>query len=378
MRKSDGAKSVSQTQTRSGWSFKVGVVSGIPIRIHATFFILLLWLVLGTEAGSPLIESIFVLTIFLCVLLHELGHALTAQRFNVETRDITLYPFGGIASIVTQPTPRAELVIALAGPLVNVVIALAIYPWIDLPDLSKPEEVSASLPVRLFLTNCALALFNMLPALPMDGGRVLRAILALRKVEHPTRIAARVSQVLCVLLAIAAIYLEQPMLFVIAIIVFLGAMQEQVRVETRLIAANLKISEAMIPRDKIESFTHGTTLLSGLNRALVSWQPLFPVISGDSLVGIVTRSDIIHHAALHEDDYISEIMDRSTPSIDINSSMVEAIEEMERSGAQVMIVTEAGRYVGLLSYDRLTDLLLMRDIRQKIPKEEDIEWQPPL
>ncbi len=369
---------MSQTHTRSGWSFQVGVVSGIPIRIHATFFILLLWLVLGTQAGSPFIEAIFVITIFLCVLLHELGHALTAKRCGVETRDITLYPFGGIASIVTQPTPRAELAIALAGPLVNVVIAAAIYPWITLPDISKPEEVSLSLPVRLFLTNVALAIFNMLPALPMDGGRVLRALLALLKVKHPTRIAARVSQGLCVLLAIAAIYFEQPMLFIISIIVFLGAMQEQVRVETRSIAAGLKVSEVMIARDAIESFPHGTTISAALKRALTSWQPLFPVISGDSLMGIVFRDDLLQHAAMHDEDYVGEVMNRSIPAIDIDKNVAEALEVMERSGSQVVTVTEAERYVGLLAYDRLTDLLLMREIRQKIPKEEDIEWQPPL
>lgn len=365
------------SEHRKGWSIQVGSIGQIPIRIHITFLVLLVWLVFGSTAESPLGEALFVISVFVCVLLHELSHALVAKRFGVLTRDITLYPFGGIASIVSQPTPKAEVGIALAGPLVNVVIAAALYPWITIPDLTNTENVQLSFLVRLFFTNAALAVFNLLPALPMDGGRVLRACLALCNVDKPTMIAARISQALCVVLAITGLYFEQPILFIIALIVFLGAMQEHIRAETRVIAKAFTIAEAMIPKERLESFPHGTTVSSALRTSLTSWQPLYPVINGDALLGIVLRDDILEHAATRSDDYIGEIMQRSIPEIDIAAPLADAFSRMETSAIPFLAVTREGQYAGILAYDRLADFLLMHELRHKMPKDEEIEWTNP-
>ncbi len=365
-------------QRRSQWSFNVGSVAQIPIRIHASFFILLIWLVFGSESPSPIAETFFVLIIFMCVLLHELGHALVAKGFGVQTRDIALYPFGGVAAIVQQPGPRAELAIALAGPAVNVAIALCLYPFITLPDLSRQEPLQISLLTRIFLSNVALVAFNMLPALPMDGGRVLRAALALLGAEHATAIAARVSQALCLLLAIVAMYFEQPMLFIISIIVFLGAMQEHVRAETKFVAATFVVNDAMIPRERVESFPHGTTVSSALRTALTSWQPIFPVLNNDTLMGIITRDDILSHSAHYPDEYIGEIMHRDVPTVEGSTLLSEAFGIMESNSTDVLVVTHEGRYIGLLAHDRLSEFLLMNEIRKKIPKDDDVEWQTPL
>jgi Zn-dependent protease len=247
-------------QRRKGWSIQVGTVGDIPIRIHVTFLALLVWLLFGTTNASALHETMFVVAVFVCVLLHELGHALTAKRFGVQTNDITLYPFGGVASITSEPGPKAELAIAIAGPIVNIIIAAVISAWITIPDLTKIADSQINIYVRLFYTNIALAVFNLLPALPMDGGRVLRACLVLCKVERSTMIAARISQGLCLVLAVSGLYLQQPMLFIIAILVFLGAMQEHIRVETKAMATAFSIDEAMIPKERLESFPHGTTI----------------------------------------------------------------------------------------------------------------------
>jgi Zn-dependent protease/CBS domain-containing protein len=365
-------------QRRSSWSLQVGTVAQIPIRIHLTFLLLLMWLVFGIETASPILEGAFVISIFLCVLLHELGHALVAKRFGVQTRDITLYPFGGVASISSQPSAKAELAIALAGPLVNVVIALAIYPWITIPDLSKPESVAVSFPLRLFLTNVGLAFFNLLPALPMDGGRVLRAILTLAGLKKPTTVAARVSQALCILLAIAALYTKQPMLFVIAFIVFFGAMQEQVRTETKTIAHAFTVADATIPRERLESFTHGTTVSKALKIALTSLQPLYPIIRGSELLGVIFREDILEHAATHADAYVGEIITRALPCIDEHASLDDALTALEQASVHVASVTRNGDYVGLLVYDRLADFLLLHEIRQNVSKDDDTEWSMPL
>jgi len=365
-------------QRRSSWSLEVGAVAQIPIRIHITFLLLLVWLVFGVNTPSPILEGLFVLSIFACVLLHELGHAIVAKRFGVQTRDITLYPFGGVASIGSQPSAKGELAIALAGPLVNILIALAIYPWITLPDLSHPESASITFPVRLFLTNVGLAIFNLLPALPMDGGRVLRAILTLVGLKRPTTVAARVSQVLCILLAIAALYTKQPMLFVIAFIVFFGAMQEQVRTETKAIAHSFTVANATVPRERLETFTHGTTVSKALSIALTSLQPLFPIVRGNELLGVIFREDILEHAATHADAYVGEIITRALPTVDENASLDEALTALEQSNVHVASVTRAGEYIGLLVYDRLADFLLLHEIRQNFPKDDDTEWSMPL
>jgi Zn-dependent protease/CBS domain-containing protein len=364
-------------QRLRGWSIQVGTVGEIPIRIHLTFLALLAWLLVGTTNGSPLLETLFVIAVFVCVLLHELGHALAAKRFGVQTKDITLYPFGGVAAITSQPEPRAELVIALAGPAVNLVIAAAIFPWITVPDLTHVEGIHVGVPVRLFCTNIALAVFNLLPALPMDGGRVLRACLALCNVRHPTMIAARISQGLCIVLGIAGLYLQQPMLFIIAVLVFLGAMQEHIRAETKAIATAFSIEEAMIPKERLESFPHGTTISTALRMSLTSWQPLYPVLNGDALLGIVQRDDIFEHAVTRSDDYVGEIMKRPIPEIDINAPLADAYAQMENSAHPVLAVTKDGHYVGLLAFDRLADFLLMHELQHKMPKDDDIEWTNP-
>jgi Zn-dependent protease/CBS domain-containing protein len=363
---------------RSTWSITAGSVADIPIRIHVTFLALLVWLVAGSGSPSAFTEALFVLLVFFCVLLHELGHALVAKRCGIQTRDITLYPFGGVASITAQPTAGAELLIALAGPLVNVCIALALYPFVNLPDLTSQQAMQVSVPQRLFLTNIALAAFNLLPALPMDGGRVLRALLTLLKVQRATAIAARVSQALCVLLAIAAAWFELPMLFIIALIIFAGAMQEHVRAEATVIAAAFSAKDAMVPKERLECFIHGTTVSNALSLALTSYQPHFPVLVGGEVVGIVQREDLFDYAATHSDNYIGEIVDRSIQSVDVATPLADALAMMEKSTPHLLQVTRDGVFVGLLSYDRVAEFLLMHEVRQQLPKHEDIEWQPPL
>ncbi len=363
---------------RSSWSITAGNIAQIPIRIHLTFLALLAWLIFGSESPSPLNEALYVILIFICVLLHELGHALTAKRFGIQTHDITLYPFGGVASITSQPAAVPELLIALAGPLVNVAIAGALYPFITLPSLTGPQPTQVALPERLFLTNLALAAFNLLPALPMDGGRVLRALLTILKVARATAIAARVSQGVCVLLAATAVWFELPMLFIIALIIFAGAMQEHVRAEATHVASSFVAGDAMIPKERLECFIHGTTVSTALKTALTSFQPLFPVLVGEDVIGFIVREDLLEYAATHSDSYIGEIVDREFESVDVQASLSEAYAQMEKSAHHLVQVTRDGIFVGLLSFDRVTDFLFMHEMREKLPKQEDTEWQPPL
>jgi Zn-dependent protease/CBS domain-containing protein len=362
---------------RSKWSLELGSIANIPVRIHTTFFLLLAWLVLMTDSPSPMVEGLFVVSVFLCVLLHELGHAIMGKWWGIQTKHITLYPFGGIAAITSQPSPKGELFIAISGPLVNIAIAAIIYPWISVPSVESLNTTPISFVTRLFLTNIGLALFNLLPALPMDGGRVLRALLSLLNVRRPTFFAARISQGICILLGLAGLYLDQPMLFVIAFIIFFGAMQEHVRAETSSLAIAFTVSDVVIPKERLETMSHGTTISKGLRTALTSLQPLYPVMNGDELMGVVFREDLLEHAATRADDYIGEILTRSLPRLEASLSLADALTKLEEEGSNVAVVTRNGQYIGLLVADRLADFLLLQELRQNFPKDDDIEWSTP-
>lgn len=365
-------------QKRSPWSLEMGSVASIPIRVHLTFLILLGWLTFASGSESPFREAAYVILIFICVLAHELAHAIVAKRFGIQTRDITLYPFGGIASIMAQPTPRGELCISIAGPLLNLFLAGALYPWIHPEVFLQDDLTKLTLADRVFATNVALAAFNLLPALPMDGGRCLRALLSILKLKQPTRVAARISQAMCIMMAITGLATEQPMLFVIAFIIFFGAVQEYVRAEARVVAVAFTVADAMIPRARLESFTHGTTVSKALRVALTSLQPLYPIMLGDKVIGIIHRDDILEHAATQPDEYLGSITLQEVPTIDVNEQLSSAFTTLEETGASVLIVTREGDYAGLLVHDRLSDFLLLQGLRDRRAKGDDAEWSTPL
>src|SRR5688572_15846223 len=226
-----------------GWSFRVGRLAGIDIYVHFTFLLLLGWVALTgyVSTGSPLGAAVGVALIgiiFFIIVLHELGHALAARRYGIETRDITLLPIGGVARLERMPEkPSQELVVALAGPAVNVVLAAAVYVGLfmnrDVLQTSEAAQVGGRLLSQLFWVNVMLAGFNLLPAFPMDGGRVVRALLAMRMdYVRATQIAANLGQGMAVLFAIAGLF-GNPFLLFIALFVWMGAAQEASMVQMR-------------------------------------------------------------------------------------------------------------------------------------------------
>ncbi|HRO11137.1 site-2 protease family protein, partial [Amaricoccus sp.] len=221
------------------WSTKIGRFAGIDVYVHATFFLLLAWVAWAYYAETGTLEGVgsrilLVLLLFLCVVLHEYGHALTARRFGIGTRSITLLPIGGLALLEKMPKdPREEIIVALAGPAVNVVIATLLYLLLGVS--ARPGallDLSGSLLPTLLVANLMLAIFNLLPAFPMDGGRVLRATLAMRMDRvRATAIAARVGQGLAIGLGLLGL-LGNPILILIAAFIWIGAGTEAVAVAT--------------------------------------------------------------------------------------------------------------------------------------------------
>jgi stage IV sporulation protein FB len=240
-----------------GWSFRIARIAGIEVRIHVTFLLLLAFFAyqgyarVGT-AQAALSSVGFILALFLCVLLHEFGHAFAAARYGIKTPDITLLPIGGVARLQRMPDkPMQELVVALAGPLVNVVIAGALLLGLGLnaglARWSDLENPSVGWLQKLAFVNVLLVAFNLIPAFPMDGGRVLRALLATRlNYARATRIAARVGQTLAFGFALWGVMGGGPMLILIAVFIYFGAGQEAAAAQMRDVARGLGVAEAMI------------------------------------------------------------------------------------------------------------------------------------
>jgi Zn-dependent protease len=309
------------------WSFRVARVAGIDIKIHITFFLILILGALpwGNQFGvtGALFGVGLILALFLCVTLHELGHSLAAQFYGIPVREIILLPLGGVALLSRNPTkPIQELVIALAGPLVNVVIALVLLVitgaglalgGLDSATLMNSEQ-TPSLELFLFWllqANIALVVFNMIPAFPLDGGRVLRAVLAMvMPSQRATAIATMIGQGLAVLLGVYGVLSGNFLLVLVAVFIFFGAGQENVEGQARTVLTTLRVGDAYNK--------HALTLQIGdrvskvVDYILTSYQPDFAVLQGSSLIGIVTRDDVLRAMANSPtDQYVTMIMQRN-------------------------------------------------------------------
>ncbi len=238
------------------WSWKLGRFAGIDVFVHATFFLLIGWIALShwlqaRSVAAAAAGVAFILALFACVVLHEYGHALAARRFGIRTRDITLLPIGGLARLERMPEkPMQELWVALAGPAVNVVIALALFVWLlgtgGLEPLASLGVAGGSFAERLLVANVFLVLFNLLPAFPMDGGRVLRAILATRmEYTRATQTAAGVGQGMAFLFGLVGLF-ANPFLLFIALFVWIGAAQEASSAQMKHSLAGIPVARAMV------------------------------------------------------------------------------------------------------------------------------------
>src|SRR5687768_3899104 len=291
------------------WSWRVGSISGIALYLHATFLLLLAWVGVGEYQRSGSVSSAaaglaFVVAVFFTVILHELGHALTARRYGIATRDITLLPIGGVARLERMPRePRQELLVALAGPAVNVALAAVLYlaliairgagaPTADA--LTLDDSVGGgSLLARLIAVNVWLALFNLIPAFPMDGGRVLRALLAMRSRNYAraTETAARVGRFFALLFGLIGLFVVgNPFLVFIALFVWLGAAAEAAAVQTSAMLDGVPLSQVMIT--DVRTLAPDEPLRRAMELTLSGSQQDFPVVEHGAVVGLLTRQQL--------------------------------------------------------------------------------------
>jgi len=348
------------------WSFKITRVKGIGIHVHATFLLLVGLLAVGGLAvgqtlGAALGGVAFLLAIFACVVLHELGHALAALRYGIRTRDITLLPIGGVARLERIPRdPRQELVVALAGPLVNVAIAAflaAVLVFVSVPFLAQ-----------LMWVNIALVGFNLLPAFPMDGGRVLRALLAFRlPYARATRIAARAGKGMALLFGFVGLFFN-PFLAFIALFVWFAASREARFVEAQAAFEGIPARRAM--RTEFDVVRPDQSLGNVLERAFMQAQTDFPVVERDLLVGVLTQEDLVQ--ALRDrgpDTRVAEVMRREPATADETETLDDIFQRLQGSAARTIAVLDRGRLVGLITLDTLGSFMrLLGSVRPAVAR----------
>lgn len=355
------------------WSFPIGRVFGSEIRIHATFFLLLAWIAVGAYLsggpGAAAASLAFILALFACVVLHELGHALMARRYGIQTPDITLLPIGGLARLERMPEdPGQEIAVALAGPAVNLAIwALLILfgAGTDLEAFGDPATLSETFFAQLAAVNLILVLFNLIPAFPMDGGRVFRALLSMRmgRVEA-TRAAARAGQVTAFGFGLLGLLSGNVLLLLVAIFVFMAAGAESSEVALQDLARHLRARDAMITT--YDSLAPDDRLDTAAQALIRTTQHEFPVLGpGGGLEGVLTREAIF--AAVSEDRLrapVSEAMTRDIPAVALTAPLAEALDAFQKGSPPAVAVTDkAGHFLGYITRENIGELMVVRGQR---------------
>jgi Zn-dependent protease/CBS domain-containing protein len=357
------------------WSISLGRVGGTDIRIHLTFLLLLAWIGIAQYvaggAAAALNGIALIIAIFACVVLHELGHAFAARRYGIATPDITLLPIGGLARLSRIPeNPREEIAIALAGPAVNVVIAAVLIvvlgATVDPATLGQLDSPNASFLGQLAAVNIFLVLFNLIPAFPMDGGRVLRAVLALRLGRRrATEIAALIGQALAFFFGFVGLMGGNPILIFIAIFVYIAAGAEAGEAGLSELARSLPVEAAMVRT--FESLRPMATLDEAANALIRTTQHEFPIVDGAGVLrGFLTRDDMIK--ALTTSGPQRSVLEVMTPvpTIRPGARLSTALNLMREERAPIVAVTDlSGRLYGYISHENLGELLMVRSGREK-------------
>jgi Zn-dependent protease/CBS domain-containing protein len=351
-----------------GGAFKIGRLSGIDVKVHWTFFLLLAFFAfIGYRASGSLLgalaPTVTIVALFLCVLLHEFGHSLVAQRLGIEIHSITLLPIGGVSNMETLPEkPADEVKITIAGPLVNVVLALIFFGVALLLGAGPlmPSDLFTSIGsvgkffFYLGYLNVVLAVFNLLPAFPMDGGRILRGLLASRLgALRATEISSIVGQVFAVAFFLIGLLSGNLLLALVAVFIFFGASGESQMVRQRELTRGLIVSDVMGTRSHTETVTPYHTFGQVLDSVIHGYQEDFPVVDDEKLVGMITRQEIM--TAAHSPEKYSSVRDlmkTNVPTVSAHADLFEdGLRTLQQSGLRALPVIDNGELVGMLTIE---------------------------
>jgi Zn-dependent protease/CBS domain-containing protein len=352
------------------WSLNIGSLVGTKIQVHVTFLLFLGWIFVASWASGGPAEAwqslAFMLLLFACVLAHEFGHIFMARRFGVASPSVTLLPIGGVAQLEHIPEkPSEELLIAIAGPAVNVVIALALIvlgATLDLRSLSGVDNARIGMIDRLAAVNLFLVVFNMIPAFPMDGGRVLRAALASRLgYVRATEIAASIGQVVAFALGFLGLF-GNPLLIFIAIFVYLAATSEARLVAMRAMSRGVPVSAAM--QTQFATLTAQAAIDEAVETMIRTSQAEFPVIdAAGKPVGLLGRAELIGALKqLGPDALVGDVMTAGIPTVGHRHHLEEALRVLQEQSARAIGVVDAtGALVGLITPETVGEMLMVRE-----------------
>ncbi len=356
------------------WSWKIGRLAGIGIYVHATFLLLILFIFFinwreGKSLAATIEGVLFILVIFGCIVLHELGHALAARHYGIRTSDITLLPIGGLARLERMPDiPIQELWVALAGPAVNAVIAGGIFGFELLVgvrlELQAFRWAGGSFLNNLMVVNFWLLAFNLIPAFPMDGGRVLRALLATRlDYIRATLLAARVGQFIAFLFGFVGLFTD-PFLVFIALFVWMGAEQESAAAQMHNTLGAIPVQQAMLTHFRVVQ--PDDPLSTAVDHVLDGWQQDFPVVFGDHVLGMLTRENLMRVISQGGiDTPIRAVMSRDIVTVDSHEMLEKALASMRAAKCRSVPVLHDGNLVGLLTLDHVGELLTIQTALRK-------------
>lgn len=343
------------------WSFQIGKLFGIPIRVHFTFLLLLFFIgISGSKSGgsaSALFGMISIILIFLCVVLHEIGHSLMARHYGIVVRDIILLPIGGVSEMEEIPQdPKQEISISIVGPLVSFSLAVIFYilsvATSQSTSFGQLSVFKGNIVANLFWMNLILGLFNLIPAFPMDGGRVLRGILATRIDSlRATKVAVGVGQVFAIILFFFGIFFNL-WLALIAIFIYLGAEGEERMVAMRAALSRSPVKLAMLT--DIHTVSPEETLGQVLERICHSLQQDFPVVGKGEVVGILTKEIIFSALHKHEKDArVKDIMNKDFVTTTEDASLSDIFKQMTANKLSVIPVMKNQKLRGMINLEQI-------------------------
>lgn len=357
-------------------SIKLGKVFGIPIAIHWTFFILIIWIIgMNLYKGQPLDialwSGIFILSIFACVFLHELGHALAAKRFGIVTKSIVLLPIGGVASLEKIPEePKKEIFVALAGPFVNMVISTFLFIYLFYRGELVPEKFLSTtinydnFLIYLMVANIFLGLFNLTPAFPMDGGRVLRALFAFKKDRvSATELASKVTSVFAIIFVIIGIF-NNPMLVFIALFIYLGSRGEYEAVKSQHAMSGFTTNDVMMKNFTILNAEN--SISTAVNALLNGQDTRFLVQENNQVKYVLTKTDIIKALSKQGQEinirqYASPITFFATKDLTLEKLM----ETMVKHQFSIVPVLDNGNIIGIVDLDNIKEFISLQHLIRK-------------
>jgi Zn-dependent protease len=355
------------------YSLQLGNIFGIKVQIHWTFLILLGWIVFsnvraGSGAEQTIWSVLFILTIFACVTLHEFGHALAARRFGIKTKDITLLPIGGLARLESIPEkPKEELIVAIAGPLVNILIFAALYPivhfttGITLSINQFSSITSENFLFTLLFFNLWLAIFNLIPAFPMDGGRVLRALLSFNMERHKaTAIAARIGQLIAIGFVIIGFF-ANPFLIFIGLFIFLGAQAEAEYTQAKSILKGFTVNDVLMKQ--YQTISSGETIKSAVTMLLNGQSKSFLVIDNSQAVGTLSRDEIIKALSTQgEHSIIHDAMNKELVVLKAEMPLEEGWQLMQEHKT-LMPVFSNNKLVGTVDIENILEFIMVQNAK---------------